>query len=806
MPDAEPAAGSASERSDTTTGALLPGVARASRHFRRLARLEAALIVMVVAFSAAIAGTVLWLDRYVETHDRQIAEVNALASELVAMREDARNLQERALEREDRRLRRSDLLDGAGVLAAARRLESEATQALPAIAGRPETLAYRQALDGVSTAIAADLAAGGRTPALDSEVSRALDLVFARFERWLGMVLEAAGVRRDALRAQVSDVTRAVAGGVVALAILSIAMGAGLAFVRSRGMRAATGASHGALALLDSASDALLMVDGRGRVRFSSAQGGALLGRSRDDAIGMDLLAATHPDDREALARLLADHPPARRLSGESVRARLGAPGRWRHAEIRVRDASEDADVGGIVLSARDVTAETEARIAITAGPSGVLPSGLGGRAALERRITDIRADAGAAGALGILVVEGFEPVDPEDADDYVGDAALDAVVARLRESIAEDDVLARVEAGVFAVLRHVDAHAEDAACRALGALLASLVDSPVALPVGEVRVRARTGVAPVGGDVDSATELIRAAITAAQSGDREWERFEEGAGLQRSERADPAELARDLALALDRQDLRLVFQPIVDLGTRRTIGIEALLRWRHHELGDIPPARFIPLAEQTGLMPRLGSWVLAAAVEATREERTRSGGFVTINVSPSQFGGGGLTDAVAAVLDAEGSDGRGIVIEITESTVMRDSDALSSELRALRARYPGLRVALDDFGAGLSSLGELYRLPVDVAKIDRSLLAEVDRSSASHAFAAGMIAAVRALGLTTIAEGVERPGQWSALSELGVDLAQGYWLGRPSGDAPSLDGPAEPAEPPLAAAPARAG
>jgi hypothetical protein len=218
MPDAEPAAGSASERSDTTTGALLPGVARASRHFRRLARLEAALIVMVVAFSAAIAGTVLWLDRYVETHDRQIAEVNALASELVAMREDARNLQERALEREDRRLRRSDLLDGAGVLAAARRLESEATQALPAIAGRPETLAYRQALDGVSTAIAADLAAGGRTPALDSEVSRALDLVFARFERWLGMVLEAAGVRRDALRAQVSDVTRAVAGGVVALA------------------------------------------------------------------------------------------------------------------------------------------------------------------------------------------------------------------------------------------------------------------------------------------------------------------------------------------------------------------------------------------------------------------------------------------------------------------------------------------------------------------------------------------------------------------------------------------------------------
>jgi len=233
--------------------------------------------------------------------------------------------------------------------------------------------------------------------------------------------------------------------------------------------------------------------------------------------------------------------------------------------------------------------------------------------------------------------------------------------------------------------------------------------------------------------------------------------------------------LRSDLVDALDRGEFSLAFQPLVDLRTNRVSGLEALLRWNHPRRGLVSPAEFIPVAEETGLIVPIGEWTLRqAALEATRWPDDVS---VAVNLSSRQFADDDLTDMVERVLGETGLPATRLELEITESVLMRESNANLETLRRLRER--GVRIALDDFGTGFSSLGYLQRFPFSKIKIDRAFISGLPDSEESQAIVRSVIGLGQSLGMRVTAEGVETPAQLAWVRN-GCDEAQGYLLSRP--------------------------
>jgi EAL domain-containing protein (putative c-di-GMP-specific phosphodiesterase class I) len=227
------------------------------------------------------------------------------------------------------------------------------------------------------------------------------------------------------------------------------------------------------------------------------------------------------------------------------------------------------------------------------------------------------------------------------------------------------------------------------------------------------------------------------------------------------------------------RLGLELHYQPQVDL-TGRVVAIEALLRWNHPQLGPIPPARFVPVAEDCGLIVALGEWVLSSACHQVM--RWREQGLtcvpVAVNVSPIQFSRSDFVQTVHRVLQHSGLEASFLELELTEGIVMQDLEATSHKLFALRNM--GVSVSIDDFGTGYSSLKYLQRLPIDCLKIDRSFVLEIDRESGSESLVRTIILLARELGLRVVAEGVETNAQFDIVRALECDRVQGYLFARP--------------------------
>jgi EAL domain-containing protein (putative c-di-GMP-specific phosphodiesterase class I) len=226
---------------------------------------------------------------------------------------------------------------------------------------------------------------------------------------------------------------------------------------------------------------------------------------------------------------------------------------------------------------------------------------------------------------------------------------------------------------------------------------------------------------------------------------------------------------------------LRLVYQPVVDLADGHVRGFEALLRWSSPTLGPVPPDRFVRVAEELGLIDRIGAWVLAeacATAASWRREPNGCGLTVAVNVSPLQLADPGLPGVVARALAESGLPPSGLTLEVTETALMSDPVRAAQSLSALRAT--GVRVALDDFGIGHSSLGYLRQFDVDVLKIDRSFVAEIGQDGELPAILRGMVDLGHALDLEIVAEGIEHEGQRRALLGAGCERAQGYLFSRP--------------------------
>jgi len=283
--------------------------------------------------------------------------------------------------------------------------------------------------------------------------------------------------------------------------------------------------------------------------------------------------------------------------------------------------------------------------------------------------------------------------------------------------------------------------------------------------------------------DASGATMLMKngdIAMYQAKVAGKNCHRFYSRAMDQAVERR--VRMEQDLRGAWDRGELTVAYQPIFRLGDTRLVGAEALLRWKHPEQGMVAPSVFIDVAEQSGLIEIIGPQVLrVACTDAMQWRRDAAAGdevFVSVNVSPRQLQSGDLPQQVADILRDTGLAAQQLHLELTETAVIGDESHASALLTRLRST--GVKVWLDDFGTGFSGLSHLRRVPVDGVKIDRSFIADVLRDPDDLALTTAIIAMAHSLGITVVAEGVEKEGQYAILRERGCDLAQGYWLGHP--------------------------
>jgi diguanylate cyclase (GGDEF)-like protein/PAS domain S-box-containing protein/excisionase family DNA binding protein len=381
---------------------------------------------------------------------------------------------------------------------------------------------------------------------------------------------------------------------------------------------------------------------------------------------------------------------------------------------------------------------------------------------------------------VGVIVVDldRFKTVN-ETMGHASGDSLLGAVGQRLGYAVRPGDVVARFGADEFAVLvRDVDSVD---AVTTVAERINEAMRAPFRVAGREIFATASMGVVlGIRGEADGEAMLRDAEVALHRAKGDEAGRvsvFEPSMIVATRDRVD---LEHDLRLALERDEFVLHFQPIVALATGVPMGAEALVRWDHPSRGTVPPADFIPLAEETGLVVPLGRWVIR---EACRQAATWPAGggrapIVSVNLSARQFLGDGLAAEIGRVLDETGLLPQRLELEITESVAMDRSERGLAALQAIRE--VGVRIALDDFGTGHSSLAYLRDLPLDALKVDRSFVARVDVDPASGSIVSAIVGLAHGIGIDVVAEGIETPAQLAAVRRLGCDRGQGFLLSRP--------------------------
>ena len=359
------------------------------------------------------------------------------------------------------------------------------------------------------------------------------------------------------------------------------------------------------------------------------------------------------------------------------------------------------------------------------------------------------------------------------------GDRLLVAVADRLRAAIRPSDTLARFAGDEFTIL--CNGVPDEATAVELAERVAAAVAKPLALVEGEVFVTASVGIALGGGELETPETLLRSADAAMhRAKEQGWARCEIYDTNSHDQAVRHLRTGNDLHRALERSELRIHYQPILSLETGHLAGFEALLRWEHPERGLVGPDEFVPLAEETGLVVPIGSWVLEEACRRSAAWHRRGAPVtISVNLSPRQLAEPSLPQAVAGVLRRTQIDPDAVWLEITESTLMRDAESAVTRLRALRAL--GIHRAVDDFGTGYSSMSYLKRFPVEALKVDRSFIDGLGREPEDSAICTAVISLAHALGLRAVAEGVETPEQLAELRTLGCEMAQGYLFGKPA-------------------------
>jgi diguanylate cyclase (GGDEF)-like protein len=383
---------------------------------------------------------------------------------------------------------------------------------------------------------------------------------------------------------------------------------------------------------------------------------------------------------------------------------------------------------------------------------------------------------SGTPAALLLIDLDRFKEVNDTLGHDH-GDELLVEVTDRLRAALRGADLLARLGGDEFAVLLPEVPHR--GAVAEVAQRLHRALEAPFALRGVAVGLEASIGVAVCPDDGHDVTTLLRRADVAMYDAKASGTRIESYALERDPYSPERLALLAELREAIDRDELVLHYQPKVSLADGRLSGVEALVRWEHPQRGVLPPADFLPLAERTGLIGDLTRWVLRAALGRCRAWRDEGLDLpVAVNLAAANIVDATLPDAIAALLAELGLPGDRLECEISEHTVMSDPRRATEVLGRLRAL--GVRLSLDDFGTGQSSLSYLKRLPLDEVKIDRSFVMGMCRDDGDAAIVRSTIDLARHLGLEVVAEGVESAEVIEALAELRCDVAQGFYLGRP--------------------------
>jgi len=532
--------------------------------------------------------------------------------------------------------------------------------------------------------------------------------------------------------------------------------------------------------LVQDTSDVILIVDDDGRVRYATPSAATMFGGLPATGTWLwDLVADAERDEIARLfRRLQADPSLGTRYVDRRITRRDGVSVQ---VQVRSSDLRGDPTVAGLVLTLRDVTEQRQLEEKLKYQAFHDALTGLPNRLLFQDRISQqlaaVRRDGATAGVL-FVDLDDFKVVN-DTMGHGVGDELLAATAVRLASLIRESDTAARLGGDEFALL--IGNVTDSAAVEAAAARVVQAFSEPFALASGAVLTTVTVGVATTQDSADT-DELLRhadlALYAAKAAGKRQWRRYQPvlSAGLIRRR-----ELQAALEEAVGRSAFTLSYQPIVALSSGELAGFEALVRWPHPQWGMMQPDQFIALAEETGQIVPLGSWVLGrAAADLARWRQNSRGLYVSVNVSARQFSAPGFVDGVRRTLEASGLEPGTLMLELTESVLLRRDERMHADLNELKAI--GVKLAIDDFGTGYSSLSYLRELPIDVLKMDKSFVDGIAVSEQRLALAEGIVQIARTLRLEVIAEGIESEIQRDMLVSMGCQFGQGYLLAMPMG------------------------
>jgi diguanylate cyclase (GGDEF)-like protein/PAS domain S-box-containing protein len=533
--------------------------------------------------------------------------------------------------------------------------------------------------------------------------------------------------------------------------------------------------------LIENASDVIMIVDVDGRLRFASPAADRCFGVHPDDLVGRSLLEFWGESDRERLASFLADVCATRGRAVGPVEVLVDVDDRRSTLECVGSNLLDDPAIAGLALNFRDVSErkalEEQLRQLAFHDPLTLLAN----RSLFRNRVEHALSLAQRTGqlvAVMFLDLDNFKNVN-DSLGHAAGDRLLQAAAQRLVKATRPSDTVARLGGDEFAILLEGISAADDIA--RIASAITRAFNAPLMLDGTETPLAASIGVA-ASEPGDDTEQLLRNADIAMYNAKAAGKaRFVVFQPRMQEQLRDRLRLEEDLSGALDRHEFFLEFQPVIDLKNRELLGVEALIRWNHPEQGVVMPSAFIPVAEESGQIVEIGRWVL---LEACQRIRAWSGTVaagdglrVAVNISGRHLQHADLVADVRNALEVSGLEPGNLVIELTESTIMHNTEVNLERFRALKSL--GVRLAIDDFGIGYSSLSYLHRFPIDILKIDRAFVSRLSEQDNGPELARAVVMLGETLGLETVAEGIEQEDQVARLLALGCVAGQGFLFSR---------------------------
>ena len=538
--------------------------------------------------------------------------------------------------------------------------------------------------------------------------------------------------------------------------------------------------------LVQHGSEIIIILDAHGAIRYISPAIERMLGYQPEAMIGANLnQQVIHPRDLATSINFhetLLNTPDKTHATEMLMQHRDGS---WLHFEMIGSNLLQDANVQGLLITARDISERKifEQQLQHQAFHDPL--TGLPNRALFMNRLQHALIRAGRHTpndllALLFVDLDLFKVVN-DSLGHEAGDHLLVAVANRLQLAIRPQDTVARFGGDEFMIL--LEDLPDEAAARAIAEEMLQKLRVTENINGYEIVVTASIGVALNYAGIDSTSDLLRYADAAMYQAKREGKgRYHVFDGRTSTSLLERLELEQELRRAVELEEFRVFYQPIIALNSRKVIGIEALIRWQHPRLGLIAPAHFINTAEETGLIVPMGRWVLEEACRQVSQWQTEREDDIrlelSVNLSAKQLQQPNLATEIAEVLKKTGLAPINLKLEITESVAMSDAEGMLARLHELKAL--GVKLAIDDFGTGYSSLSYLKRFPVDTLKIDRSFVSGLGQNAEDTAIVQAVVTMAHTVGLTVTAEGVETTEITDHLQGLGCDLAQGYYFAKP--------------------------